>query len=68
MKQDYYERYARAFLSQKVEGKRILGFTNKNSYVIRHEREKNIFSTAKPDGPIETFINLKKVFYIGRCK
>lgn len=59
MKQDNYERYARTFLSQKVDGKRILGFTNKNSFVFRYDREKNIFAKAKPNGAIETFYKPK---------
>ncbi|MDD4077659.1 MAG: hypothetical protein PHT03_06765 [Bacilli bacterium] len=59
MKQDNYERYARTFLSQKVDGKRILGFTNINSFVFRYDREKNIFAKAKPNGAIETFYKPK---------
>jgi transposase-like protein len=59
VKSENYEKYARAFLSQKVDGEEILGFTNENGFVFRYDRQKNIFATAKPDGTIETFFKPK---------
>lgn len=59
LKPENYESYAKSFLSQRVDGENILDFTNKNGFIFRYDKKRNIFATATPEGVIQTLYKPK---------
>jgi len=54
LKAENYEKFAMSFLSRRVDGEELLGFTDKEGSKYRYDKKRNLFATADPDGITET--------------